>query len=276
MKIYAFSDEAASSVDGQISAMLRNGLNGTEIRGVDGQSISSVTADKAKEILRKLKDHGLSVWSVGSPIGKIDIEKDDFDTHMERFRHTLEIAGCLECSRLRMFSFYLPAGKDPKEYRNEVIDRLGRMADTAGAFGITLCHENEKGIYGDLAVRCADILDAVPALHCIFDPANFIQCGQDIPEAWALLRSRVDYMHIKDALPDGTVVPAGKGIGHLSEILTDYLADGGQAVTVEPHLQVFEGLSSLEKDRKTQIPAYAYPSSDAAFDAACDALKALL
>ena len=52
---------------------------------------------------------------------------------------------------------------------------------------------------------------------------------------------------------------------------------GGEAVTVEPHLSVFDGLKDLEKaDQKTLIDAYNYPSSDAAFDAACVALKTLL
>ena len=276
MKIHAFSDEASATMNGQIRAMLRNGLAGTEIRGVDGQSVSAITADKAKEVLSKLKSNGLSVWSIGSPIGKIHIENDDFDKHMNLFKHTLEIAGILECSRMRMFSFYMPAGERPEAYKNKVIDRLGLMAETAKPYQVRLYHENEKGIYGDLAPRCAEILDAVPDLGCIFDPANFIQCGQDIPEAWSLLRKHVNYLHIKDALPDGSVVPAGKGIGCLKEILSDFIADGGEAVTVEPHLQVFDGLASLEAGQKTQINHYSYPSSDAAFDAACEALKSLL
>ena len=32
LKIYAFADEAAAQIDGQIAAMRRNGLNGLEIR----------------------------------------------------------------------------------------------------------------------------------------------------------------------------------------------------------------------------------------------------
>ena len=80
----------------------------------------------------------------------------------------------------------------------------------------------------------------------------------------------------KNPLADGTVVPAGKGIGCLPELLKDFSGRGGEAVTVEPHLQVFEGFSDLERDHKTPVPRFAYPSSDAAFDAACQALKALL
>ena len=57
----------------------------------------------------------------------------------------------------------------------------------------------------------------------------------------------------------------------------DFRALGGNDVTVEPHLSVFDGLSGLEEDgKRTQMDAFCYPSSDAAFDAACGALKQLL
>ena len=276
MHIYAFSDEAAPMMEGQIAAMKRNGLDGSEIRGVDGQSVARLTKTRATEVMKMLKDNGLSVWSIGSPIGKVPLDGGGFEEHLDLLKHLLEIANILECRNLRMFSFYIPKNARPEDCRNEVIDRLSLMAEAAEGSGVALCHENEKEIYGDNAARCADILDAVPALRCIFDPANFIQCGQDIPEAWALLGHRVYYMHIKDALPDGTVVPAGMGIGHLPEILKDYAARGGEAITVEPHLQVFQGLENLEREHKTTLPRFAYPTSDAAFDAACSALKALL
>ena len=276
MRIFAFSDEAASELGGQIAAMKRNGLDGTEIRGVNGRSIVAHTAEEAKEVLRQLKDNGLSVWSVGSPIGKIPLD-GDFAGHLELLRHTLELANVLECRNLRMFSFYIPEGAKPEDCRNEVIEKLAQMAETAEGSGVALCHENEKGIYGDNAGRCADILDAVPALRCVFDPANFIQCGQDVPEAWKLLGSRVYYMHIKDAMADGTVVPAGEGIGYLPEILADYKARGGETVTVEPHLRVFDGLQGLEQGaQRSAVPAGVYVTADEAFDAACGALRKLI
>ena len=276
MRIYAFSDEASSSLAGQIAAMKRNGLDGMEIRGVDGQNVASITVGQAAEILRRLRDNGLIVWSVGSPIGKIPLDGGRFEEHLDSLKHVLEIAGVLECRNIRMFSFYMPEGVPFDDCRGEVIDRLGRMAEIAEGTGIALCHENEKGIYGDNAARCREILDAVPSLKCVFDPANFIQCGQDVPEAWKLLGNDVYYMHIKDALPDGSVVPAGKGIGHLPELLRAYSAKGGEAVTLEPHLRVFDGLKDLEKDQKTPVPANTWPTTDAAFDAACSALRALL
>ena len=65
MKIYAFADEASPSIDEQIAAMKRNGLNGLEIRGVDGENVSVISLNKAREVRRKLEEAGAS----GMPTG---------------------------------------------------------------------------------------------------------------------------------------------------------------------------------------------------------------
>ena len=276
ISVYAFADEASASIDKQIIAMKRNGLQGLEIRNVDGTNISDICLEKAKEVHQKMEEAGLKVWSIGSPLGKIGIG-DDFETHMVKFRHTLEVAKVLECKNIRLFSFYIPGDKEPEHYREEVLRRLRAMADAAKGSGIDLCHENEKGIYGDNAARCLEIHKEVPELKGIFDPANYIQCGQDTLEAWEMLHPYIKYLHIKDALADGMVVPAGAGIGHLQEIVDKFKAQGGANVTVEPHLTVFEGLRELEgKERELKVVEYKYPDADTAFDVACKALKDLL
>lgn len=277
MKIYAFADESSPAVNGQIQAMQRNGLCGLEIRGVDGENVSAISLEKAKEVRRKMDEAGLRVWSVGSPIGKIDIEEGDFAAHLDQLRHTLEVARVLGAERLRMFSFYIPAGKDPADYRSQVIDQVGEMLRVGEGSGVLFCHENEKGIYGDNAARCEDLHRTFPTLRGVFDPANFVQCGQDTWAAWESLHPYIDYLHIKDALADGSVVPAGKGLGNVKRILDAYRAQGGEHVTVEPHLQVFDGLAGLERDGQTShVGGYCYASSDEAFDAACAALRELL
>lgn len=278
MKIYAFADEASPFIDGQIKALKENGLDGLEIRNVDNVNVSDISDAKAKEVKKKLDDAGLAVWSVGSPIGKIDIVKDDFNLHTEKFRRTLEIAEILGAKNIRLFSFYIPKDSDPSEYRNEVIERLGKFIGIASETGIELCHENEKGIYGDNAERCLEIYKALPEMKAIFDPANFVQCGVDTLPAWEMLKTYVKYLHIKDALPDGNVVPAGKGAGNLSYILSDYKTMNGTALTLEPHLKVFAGLSALEaEDDKSAVgEIYSYKTNEEAFKAAADALKALI
>lgn len=276
MNVYAFADEASASIDKQIEAMKRNGLQGLEIRNVDGTNVSDITLEKAKEVHEKMEAAGLKVWSIGSPLGKIGIE-DAFEPHLEKLKHTLEVAKILNCKNIRMFSFYLPEGKDPEDYREEVMRRLKAMVKVAKDSGIDLCHENEKGIYGDVAKRCLDIHKEVPELKGIFDPANYIQCEQETIEAWEMLHPYIKYLHIKDALGSGMVVPAGAGIGNLKQIVDAFRAQGGDSVTIEPHLTVFDGLRELEaKEQEIKVGEFKYPDADTAFDVACDALKVLL
>ena len=61
INIYAFADEASSQIDNQIIAMQRNGLSGLEIRGVDGENVSSISLEKAKEVKKKMDDAGLRI-----------------------------------------------------------------------------------------------------------------------------------------------------------------------------------------------------------------------
>lgn len=275
--IYAFADEASPNIDEQITALKRNGLDGLEIRNVDGVNVSDITLKKAKEVKTKLDANGLITWSIGSPIGKIDIEKDDFKAHLEKLKHTLEIADILESKNIRMFSFYMPEGEDVLDYKNEVIDRLGQMCEIAKTHNVFLCHENEKGIYGDIPERCLELFKALPYLKGIFDPANFVQSGVNTIKAWDMLKNYIYYMHIKDAKSGGAIVPAGQGDGNIKEITRKFISLGGSAFTVEPHLIEFDGLSGLEREgEKSVISEYGYPDSNTAFDAACNAFKNFL
>lgn len=275
IKLFAFADEASKQMSGQIAAMRRNGLSGLEIRGVDGENVSVICLEKAKEVRKMLDDNGLITWSIGSPIGKIRMDKD-WNAHLEVYRHTLEVAHILGAQKLRMFSFFM-GEDDPAIHKNTVIDRIGQFLEIAKGSGIRLCHENEKGIFGATADNCLTIHQAFPELGGVFDPANFVQCGEDTLRAWQLLHSYIDYLHIKDALADGSVVPAGKGLGNVAAIVKAYLAQGGSAMTLEPHLKVFDGLKGLEEDGNTSaVGSFVYASSDEAFDAAVAALKHIL
>ena len=269
-KLSAFADEADRSLSGQISAMLENGIEQLEIRRVDGQNVVDISLEKAREIRQRLDDNGLSVWSMGSSYGKIKIE-DDFTPHLDKFKRSIEVANVLGTQHMRMFSFYVPVGWET-EHADAVMERLGAFCAAAEGSGVVLCHENEKGIYGENAARCAQIHQTFPQIKAVFDPANFVQCKQDTVAAWERLGPYVEYLHIKDALETGVVVPAGKGVGNLSYILAHYQ---GEVLSIEPHLSLFDGFAELEAKKKTTM-GYCYPSARVAFDAAVAALKELI
>lgn len=268
----AFADESAKELTGQMDALKRNGYEFLEIRNLDGKNFTELSAAEMKEVAKQLADNGLSVRSLGSPIGKMKIA-DDFNAHMELCKHTLELGNVLGAQKIRLFSFFMPKEEDPTPYRDLVLERMAVFAQTAKSFGIQACHENEKGIYGDVAARCLEIHKAVPELKAVFDPANFVQCGQDTLEAWQMLSPYVEYMHIKDALPDGRVVPPGTGAGNVPQIVAEYGAQGGRILSLEPHLTKFVGLQSLEAEGDESIVGHMnFASKEEAFDYAANNL----
>lgn len=273
--ISAFADEAGGALDAQLAALKRNGISHIEMRMVDGKNASTLTADEAVAVRAKLDAAGVSLSALGSPFGKIRAD-EPFEPHLAQFKHGLMLCKLLGATRMRIFSFYIPEGEDPAAYRDEVIRRMDAMLCAAEEWGIRLLHENEKGIYGDIAARCADLLNVFgDRLGCIFDPANFIQCGEQPLDNFALLKDRIEYMHIKDALlADGSVVPSGKGDGNVPSILDQMPGESDMILSLEPHLTVFSGLETLQGEELKH--RYTYADSDTAFDAAADALRTIL
>ncbi len=271
----AFADEADPALDRQIEALRENGISLLEPRGVDGKGILELTDGEVKTAKAKLDAAGIGVSAIGSPIGKIGIG-DDFAPHFDSFRRAVELAHTFGTERIRMFSFYMPKGEDPEAYFGEVVERVGRLVEYAEENGVHCCHENEKGIYGDTLGRVLRLHEALPRLRCVFDPANYIQCG-DVPKKnFETLHGRIDYLHIKDALTEsGTVVPAGEGAGDVPYILkTLSETDRTYILTLEPHLSEFVGLDRLQGEKVRR--KYAFASPRKAFDAAADALHSIL
>ncbi len=272
--VSAFSDEAGSALEAQIAALKRCGIPGMEIRGVDGVNIADLRPEEVRAIKDRLDAEGLRVWHLASPLGKSQITAP-VQTELDRLKRLLESAQILGARAIRMFSFYLPDG-NLERWHDEVMERLSLFADTAKGSGVLLCHENERGIYGERAPECLEIMRCVPRIRCVFDPANLVVGGNDAWRAWEMLRDHVDYLHIKDALPDGTIVPAGAGVGRVPDMIREYAGRGGKYLTLEPHLAVFAGLSDLELENSALRVDQAYRSQDEAFDAAWKALHNII
>ena len=271
-----FSDEIAPELDLQLAALQEWGVTHLELRAADSVNVSDFTPEKVREVKAKLEAAGISVSSIGSPLGKIGIQ-EDFAPHLDKLKRTLEIQKELGAPYVRMFSFYIPQDQNPADFREEVLDRLGRMVEEAKAWDSVLLHENEKDIYGDNASRCKELLDAFygPHFQAVFDFANFVQVGQETLPAYELLKPYVTYVHVKDAQwGTGTVVPAGQGDGHVGEILADLIGGGWKGfLSLEPHLTDFAGLAALEQDPQKRGSAL---DGKAAWKLALDALHTIL
>lgn len=270
-----FADEIDASFDIQLEVLGTLGQRFLELRGADGIGVADINREKAAELRKKMKDKGIGVSAIGSPIGKINIG-DAFAPHFETFQRIVELARYFETPYIRIFSFYLPGEEDPEKYREQVFERMGKLVEYAKAEGVILLHENEKGIYGAMAAQCRSLFEEFYGANFqgIFDFANFVQCRQDTLQAYELLEPYISYIHVKDAVWDtGEVVLPGRGNGNLSEIFSRLDKKGYSGfLSMEPHLFHFAGLEALEKSPGEKKES----SGTAAYKAAFKSLRVLL
>lgn len=244
-----FVDEIDDDFAVQCRVAADLGLSYAEVRSAWGINILDLDADQLATVQTMLAEHGLQVSSIGSPIGKIGIG-DDFESHLARMRHAAEVARLLNAPYIRLFSFFIPEGEDPDDYRDEVLYRMRAIAEVAEQAGVIAVHENEKDIYGDIPRRCLDIVTSVdsPNLKLAWDPANYVQCGvRPFTEGYADLRPHTVYIQIKDALlADASVVVAGAGDGEVAETIRALRDDGFDGFfSLEPHLGEYTAFGAL-------------------------------
>lgn len=273
----AFADEITPDFDGQLAALKELGIPLLELRGVDGKSFVQLTDEEVDAVKAKLDAAGIGLSALGSPIGKMDAD-GDFDAHLALLERIMDIGDKLGCKRIRMFSFY-PSTLDKDAFEKRVFEWMEILVSKAEARGFTLCHENEKDIYGDSPVHEEALMAHFGGrLKAVLDPGNFAFCKMDPAPAYPLLKDHIEYFHIKDADEEGIIVPPGKGVALLEETIRKIAVDrAGRDVilTMEPHLMMFTGLSSLSKLDDIRHK-YTFASPFEAFRVAYDAVRGMV
>lgn len=250
LKLSAFADEISPRLEEQIRACRQHGISHFELRSVENRNVLDFDAAQRTDIRSALRDAGLGVICIASPVGKVKIT-DPWPAHFDRFKVAMDAAEFFGAPFIRLFSYY-PAepGQDLSPFRNEIVDRMQQKAGLAKQHDLTLLHENEKDIYGEKGKACLDLLQSVDSAHfrCAFDFANFVQAGERPLDNWPSLKPYTVHIHVKDARrSNGSVVPAGRGDGDISAILTDAYRSGYRGfLSLEPHLAAhgqFSGFS---------------------------------
>ena len=272
----AFADEAGSSLTEQITALKENGIDYIEPRNIGGKGILKLTEDELREVKAELDKNGIKVNSLGSPIGKFPIGSP-FSEHLPDLERAFRAAEILETKNIRMFSFFIPKDQCAKDYTEEVVERLSKMTELAKERGIQLCHENEKGIYGQNPEEVDTLVEKLHGLKFIFDGANYRECDCDTIKGIEVTLKRLGYMHIKDAIySPHMIVPAGEGEAKLDKVIemVNEATDGVVYMTLEPHLHIFDAFKDIDD---TELRGkYTFKTQREAFDCAVSSLKALL
>jgi sugar phosphate isomerase/epimerase len=240
----AFADEVTEDFRGQVEFLAKEKVGYIEPRFVNKKNLMDLNQRELAEARKLIREHGLKVSAIGSPIGKVKLDQP-FKPHLDKFKHAVELAQYLETPLIRMFSYYAPEGKNIDDYRCQVMDRMVAKLEVLTGTNVIMVHENEAHIYGHSAANCADLVKEIdsPKLRLAYDPANFVwgeKITNNVETCWPLMKPYVVHIHIKDwklGAKDVGSLP-GQGDGQIKELLAELAAMKYQGcVTMEPHLR---------------------------------------
>lgn len=257
-----FADEAANEKQAvqQFSALAAAGLQYYSIRFIDvGDGIKNAMAlskGELKTVVKLQQEYGLSVASMGSPIGKVRLlEVEDgtknkfipFKKYLQTdVKHACEVANAVGTKLVRGFSFYHPVGTQPEDHLNQVVDQIGQIADVCAAAGLVYGLEVEANLVGQTGKILAEIHRKVKRsnLVLIFDGANLVCQGMTPDEVFAeylAMKPGLGWFHIKDYRRGS----AANRLEHIDEAsLKNFVpADLGDA-----------GHESILRDLKEELP----------------------
>ncbi|HPC95631.1 MAG TPA: sugar phosphate isomerase/epimerase family protein [Sedimentisphaerales bacterium] len=243
-RLSAFADEVTEDFRGQVEFLAKEKVGYIEPRFINRKNIMDLNQSELKEVRKMIRDHGLKVSAIGSPIGKVRLD-EPFEPHLDKFKHAVDLAHFFETPFIRMFSYYAPQGKNIDDYRQQVMERMAAKVRVVEGTDVTMVHENEAHIYGHTAENCVDLVETIGSerLRLAYDPANFVwgeKITNNVEVCWPIMKPYVVHVHIKDwklGSADVGSLP-GQGDGQIKELLAALAAanyDG--CLTMEPHLK---------------------------------------
>lgn len=250
--ITGFADEISQELEEQLDVLEEEGVRYLDLRGVWGTNVMKLSDLQLDQLEERLHARGFRISSIASPIGKYGID-DIFAPQLEDLDKAIRIANRFDVRYIRIFSYYIPNGDELAIHREEVMSRMKQLASKAEEAGIQLVMENDSNLYGTSIAGCLDILQTIgsPYLRLAFDLGNFVINGEKpMAEAYPMLSSYIEYVHVKDARKEGPVfVPAGEGDSEFDQMLQALKQEGFTGfLSVEPHLhKAFPELSDKER-----------------------------
>lgn len=237
--ISGFYDEVSGDLNTQIAEIKKLGESYLCPRTVNGKSIADFTAEEFKRDIKPILDkEGIKFSSIGSPIGKVNIDDEEgFERQKKQLKELVEIAKMMDCKYIRAFSFFY-GDKDPDSCFDTVLAKTKQFMEIVKGSGVKFMHENEKFIYGDVPERVLKLYNAINDEDFVlcFDASNYVQCDVKPNEAFDMLKDYTVYYHIKDCSKYKVEVPVGTGEGCYDYIFAQLKARNYEGfVTMEPH-----------------------------------------
>ena len=269
-----FADEAANqkTIDQQFAALAALGMRYFSIRFIDaGNGVKNVMAlddDEIVTVKEKLDEYGLSVSSIGSPIGKVKLcDVDDgtstgyrpFDQYLvDEVVRACELAETFGTKLIRGFSFYHPKGSPLEDHFAQAVDQVGQITEVCDQRGLTFGLEVEANLVGQNGQTLAKMHQQVDnnALVLIFDGGNLVMQGyseEEIYDQYVAMKPGMGWIHIKDFKD-----PSGSArVEHVDEESIKHFvpADIGQS----GHQRIMEDFAGFIPELESRMKARGVP-----------------
>ena len=165
------------------------GYDGLEVSAIQGMS-EHLVLDRWQEIAPQIKGlaktYDLALLAMEQPSQNPEIMEKAFQAAAEI---GIPIVNCG------------PGGQtDDEASFQQSLDSLGRLADMAEKYGLTLCvkaHVGQSVYNTPTTLRLMEAITS-PALGIDMDPSHIYRAGEDPVEAIAAVISRVKHVHIRD------------------------------------------------------------------------------
>jgi L-ribulose-5-phosphate 3-epimerase len=249
-----FSPDVATAA-AQIREM---GLQGTELRTVNGQNILEVARDDLDRALAALRENELEVIAIASPLLKCSL--DEWKKQSQQAERAFDIAKLAGAGIVRVFSGTRVA--EPETVFERVVDILQDLADKAGQRGLVIGLENDRSCNISTAQEVAGVLAAIDHsnLQVVWDPASaYISGEKPFPTGYQMLdTARIALVHAKDCTLEGhkpVWEPLGDGdIDWQGQI--DALAEDGYEGFI--HLETYwPGIKDCVRNLKRMVESLA-------------------
>ena len=203
-----FSGEVSTDFAEAVRLGVEAGANSVEIRGgLWGKRIQEIDDDDVKRMQEVLASHHAHVASIGSPVGKCDIDsEEEYDTHRRYFDRMIELAQVFQTRIIRGFVFWKPNRKtdrgrpDLSLYMDQIVEKIAPMLPLAEEAGVTLSIETEGSTLLGTCGEIRTVFDALgnsPALSVCWDVRNSLNCGEPLREGYNLVKGDVTHFHVK-------------------------------------------------------------------------------
>ena len=213
-----FADEGpvSKSAEEQFTMMRALGMSYYTIRFIDVGSgmknAMALTKAEVKQLQKLHQEFGISVSSIGSPLGKVKLLDVDDGTQnryvpLKKYLNTevkraIDLAQAFDTKLIRGFSYYHPHGEDPWKYLDQAAEQLSEIVEMCAKAGVVYGLEVESdliGADGDTLIALYKKISS-PYTCIIMDVGNMESMGHSpdsIYEQYMKTKPGLGWIHIK-------------------------------------------------------------------------------